>query len=396
MGPIFHYSQEANPLVLKSSASDTIRDFNLSPSRRHHRSGTEKSILVIVALTALIFVAASAVISQWSIREMSQIVRQQFNEEQMVIAHNVKNYIEREIFILKREMTLLCLELQKKKDPSIAMRNALARVIECGVSKIEFRDKDAGIVYSGHPFRKEIYRSSLEQAPTPVGFDFQGITSNQLTFSPQQITSSGIFITLAAPLNEKKSQILYCHVNISWFLSPYLKHIRSGQTGYVWIIDGQGHFLFHPDSSFVGKNAFLARKEKYHTLAFVEINKIQREEMIKGHEGTGWYVSGWHRGLTGKIEKLIAYTSAVISSVPDKKWSIAVVAPVAEIEEAVKEKYMHQFFMQLAVIFAIITGASIIMYFEVKWSRHMENEVNRQTDELIRSEAKYRSLVESA
>lgn len=383
-------------LVLKTAISERTPDFRLIPSPKHHRSGTEKSILVIVALTALIFVAASALISQWSIREMSQIVRQQFNAEQMVIAHNVKYHIEREVFILKREMEILSLELQKKQDPEKPMRNALSRIIECGVSKIEFCDTDAGIVYSGHPFRKEIYRSSLDPATRPFVPDFKGNKSNQQVFSYQQITPSGIFVLLAYPLNETGSQILYCHVNISWFLNPYLKNIRSGQSGYVWIIDANGHFLFHPDRSFVGKDAFLVRKEKYNDIAFVEINKIQREEMLKGHEGTGWYVSGWHRGLTGRIEKLIAYTSAVISIVPDKKWSIAVVAPVSEIEKAVKEKYMHQFFMQLAVIFAIITGASIIMFFEIKWSRHMEKEVNRQTDELIKSEAKYRSLVESA
>ena len=57
-----------------------------------------------MVLTVLIFVAASAVMSQWSIREMSKIVRKQFNEEQMVIAHNIKNFIEREFSFLDKEI----------------------------------------------------------------------------------------------------------------------------------------------------------------------------------------------------------------------------------------------------------------------------------------------------
>ncbi len=30
-------------------------------------------------------------------------------------------------------------------------------------------------------------------------------------------------------------------------------------------------------------------------------------EMMAGEEGISRYISGWHRGKTGKIEKLVAY-----------------------------------------------------------------------------------------
>lgn len=380
---------------MKKAISNRTRNYIFESSRKHQRPGMEKSIIIIVAITALIFVAASAVMSQWSIEEMSKIVRSQFNEEQMVVAHNVKNFIEREFSFLKREIKILSRELENTKNPDKAINSSLSRLIECGVIKIEFRDMDAGVIYTGHPFRKEISRSSLEAASfLPPYFDVEKI--NQLNVSKHQITPSGISLIIAAPVGVSGSQIVCCHVNISWLIGPYLKNIRSGQTGYVWMIDEEGYFLFHLDSSYIGKNAFLTRKEKYQDISFVEINKIQMDEMMKGLEGTGRYVSGWHRGLTGRIEKLIAYTPVIISEVPVQKWSIAVVAPVSEIEEAVRDKYMHQFFMQLTVIFTIIAGASTILFFEIKWSRYMENEVNRQTEELVESEAKYRSLVENA
>jgi len=380
-------------VVLKKKNTDRIQHFNLKSSPRQKRPGTEKSIVIIVALTALIFVAASAVMSQWSIEEMCKIVRRQFNEEQMVIAHDVKNFIEREFSLLKREMKILSLELEKDEDSVRAIQSILSRVGECGVSTIEFHDRDAGILYTGHPGRREIASSTLDEA-LPLPFDPDAQKINHLTISKPQFTPSGIFLIISLPVGQ--SQFIICHVNISWLLDPFLKNIRSGKTGYAWIIDNEGYFLFHPTISFIGKNAFLVRKEKNHDISFVEINKIQRDEMLKGIEGTGRYVSGWHRGLTGSMEKLIAYTPVRISQIPAQKWSIAVVAPVLEIEKAVRDKYMDQFFMQLAVIFTIIAGASIIMFFEVKWSSHMEKEVNRQTEELVKSEAKYRSLVESA
>ncbi len=350
-------------------------------------------MIIIVILTALVFVAASGVMSQWSIEEMTQIMRHQFNQEQMVIARNIKHFIEREFAFINREMRILAHELETDGNREKALQSSLARMVECGISKIQFYDQDRGMVYSGYPFHKEITQSPFEGSlPLEKGRP----QPDQATASQVQITPSGIFITLTTPVGMTDSQLIIFHINISWFLEPYLKEIRSGQTGYAWILDNTGHFLFHPDTSFIGKDAFLARSEKYHHISFVQINQIQQDEMMAGHEGTGQYTAGWHRGVVGKMEKLIAYTPVTISHLPDQKWSIAVVAPVAEIEQAVRNKYMDQFFLQLALIFAIITGASIIMFFEVKWSRHMEKQVIRQTDELVKSEAKYRSLVESA
>ena len=382
-------------MVLKKINTDRIQHFNLKSSPGQKRPGMEKSIVIIVALTALIFVAASAVMSQWSIEEMCRIVRRQFNEEQMVIAHNVKNFIEREFSLLKREMKILSLELEKNEDSVRAIQSMLDRVGECGVSKIEFYNRDAGILYSGQPGRREITYSPLEKN-LPLPFDPDAQKINHLSISRPHIKPSEIFLLLSLTVGQSPSQIIICHVNISWLLDPFLKNIRSGKTGYAWIIDSDGYFIFHPVTSFIGKNAFLARKEKDDAISFVEINKMQEDEMLKGLEGTGRYFSGWHRELKGRMEKLIAYTPVTVSQTPAQYWSIAVVAPVMEIEKAVRDKYMDQFFMQIAVIFTIIAGASIIMFFEVKWSRYMEKEVDRQTEELVKSEAKYRSLVENA
>ncbi|WP_300672499.1 sensor histidine kinase [Desulfoluna sp.] len=367
----------------------------LKPSYRYQRSGIEKSIIIMVALTALIFVAASAVMSQWSIRAMSQIVRDQFNREQMVVAHNVRDFIEMKFSALNREMVVLSREIENEGDPEKAIKMTLARVIEFGVSKIEYRDTEAGMVYTGAPFHDELLRASLGTQPL-LPFNLDADSQGELRFSRPQKTPSGLFILLGIPVGGQGSGSLVCHVNISWLLGPSIKTIRSGRTGYAWIIDCDGNFLYHPDVTFTGQNAFIARKSKFPDLSFVAINKIQREEMLKGNQGSGSYMAGWHRGQTGPIEKLIAYTPVTIAEAPAQTWSIAVVAPVSEVEAAVREKYNRQFYAQLAVILIIIGSASVIMFFEVKWSGYMEKEANRQTDELVKSEAKYRSLVESA
>jgi hypothetical protein len=234
------------PLTLKTLNTGSIRKFAPPLFQRYKRSGTEKNIVMIVALTALIFVAASAVMSQWSIREMSKIVRGQFNEEQMVIAHNVKNFIEREFSFLKREMESLSSELESGEDPDKKILLTLSHVIESGISKIEFYDRDAGIVHIGHPFHKKVACSPIEASP-PLSHNLDRGKIKQLTVSKLQVTSSGVFVILALPVGHSGSRLLCCRVNVSWLLGPNLKNIRSGQTGYAWIIDGAGRVVFKTD-----------------------------------------------------------------------------------------------------------------------------------------------------
>ena len=38
--------------------------------------------------------------------------------------------------------------------------------------------------------------------------------------------------------------------------------IRSGKTGYAWVIDSYGKFIYHPEKSFIGDTAFDARSNR--------------------------------------------------------------------------------------------------------------------------------------
>jgi PAS domain S-box-containing protein len=75
---------------------------------------------------------------------------------------------------------------------------------------------------------------------------------------------------------------------------------------------------------------------------------------------------------------------------------VAVVAPNSEIEDAVRKGYLRQFLLQGLVILVILLGAAAVLLFEMRWSRTLEEKVNRRTEELKKSEENYRSLVESA
>lgn len=358
-----------------------------------------KKVFIIVSGVAVIFLAAGAVLGIWSASEMRDLVGEQFNAQQLVLAGQVSTLIEKQIHFLEREL----LFLQKQFDPGTfkpethqnQIQQAFYRVLESGVWKIEILDLEAQRDYIFLPYKywsmRDIPEERLSVIPPFDKMDKRNVWISEIITKPY-----GINMFLGVPLSVPSPSLLLFHVNVSWFLSPFVNEIRSGKTGYAWLIDQKGVFLHHPNTEFIGKDAQEIRGERFPGVPLNAINEIQKEKMLQGESGTGWFYSGWHRGITGKIKKLIAYCPINISDNPVQKWSVAVVAPTSEIEETVHRTYLRLFLLQGLVILVILVGASAILFFEKRWARALETRVDQRTEELKRSEEKYRSLVESA
>jgi two-component system, NtrC family, sensor kinase len=358
-----------------------------------------KKVFITVSVVALIFLAAGAVLGIWSASEMRDLVGEQFNAQQLVLARQVSTLIEKQIHFLEREL----LFLQKQFDPGTfapethqdQIQQAFYRVLESGVWKIEILDLGAQRDYIFLPYKYWSMRDIPEERLSVIP-PFDKMDKRNVWISEIIAKSYGINMFLGVPLSVPSPAVLLFHVNVSWFLSPFVNEIRSGKTGYAWLIDQKGVFLHHPNTEFIGKDAREIRGESFPGVPLNAINEIQKEKMLQGQSGTDSYYSGWHRGITGKIKKLIAYCPINISDNPVQKWSVAVVAPTSEIEETVHRAYLRLFLLQGLVILVILVGASAILFFEKRWARALETRVDQRTEELKRSEEKYRSLVESA
>ena len=70
----------------------------------------------------------------------------------------------------------------------------------------------------------------------------------------------------------KFSGVLLFIVDATGLIENITKGIKSGKTGYAWVMDKKGSFLYHPEMEFIGKNAFEARKAKKPTISFARIN----------------------------------------------------------------------------------------------------------------------------
>ncbi len=170
-------------------------------------------------------------------------------------------------------------------------------------------------------------------------------------------------------------------IDVSQLIGGVTEGIRSGRTGYAWVIDDKGTFLAHADHDFVARNAFAARHERRPYISFSAINTIMKDRMLRGEEGTGTYVSGWHRGVQGEIAKLIAFSPVRSAAVPSGAvWSVAVVAPTAEVAEAVHHIYVRQLLTQGAVLATLVVFAVTASLYQRRLSRVLRARVDRQQE----------------
>ena len=66
------------------------------------RPQTNKKIIIALIFATVLVLTAGAILDIWFNKEMKKAARQQFNDQQKVIAHNIKNSINDKIDFLKK------------------------------------------------------------------------------------------------------------------------------------------------------------------------------------------------------------------------------------------------------------------------------------------------------
>ncbi|MEW6416761.1 MAG: ATP-binding protein [Nitrospirota bacterium] len=390
-------------------------------SHRDKYYNVRKAILFFGILMLVLLIIA-LYLGLVSARNMKEIIRDDFNKQQLILARYATHRLEDSLEFIKRELSLLSLS------PSIQylevsranrMNTSLSSVKEEGVIEIRLIDKNGGTAYiidnrgipriiKGHFRDTEYFKwAYLKENRNKI---YMGEVTRESEQYPEKLT-----MILATPTYEESideahpvptgrlSGVLLFTVDVTYLVGKDIKDIKSGKTGYAWAIDNKGIFLYHPEKDLIGEDAFKARAARKPKISFDQINIIQKEKMLKGKEGTGWYISGWHGDIETETKKLIAYAPVYLTSGKDLNWSIAVVAPISEVEGTIHSVYIRQFYIQGVLVLVIIFGSIYVISFERRWGMSLEEEVTKKTedlkkslDKLEKSEEKYRTLVESA
>jgi PAS domain S-box-containing protein len=381
--------------------------------------------LLVVMIFLMVLLAGAFFLSRLSALEIKRVLNEDFNYQQLALANHAAGILTQDLTLLKRELMNLSLS-PSIQYPDVSawadrMKISLSSVREDGVFQIVLISTDGTRSYSINNMssfflEKESYdnedyfkwcRRPENKGKIYISDIRKGVVEN---------SEPGFVMHMAIPVYQmpsdethpkppqKLSGVLVFVLDAGWMTEKFIGPIRSGKTGYAWVIDGSGSFIYHVEKDFVGQNAFEVRKSKDPHISFDKINIIQKTKMLEGQEGTSEYISGWHRGKVGTIRKLIAYSPVHIGAANTSRiWSVAVVAPISEVEDAVHAVYVRQALIQGVFTVAVIAILVFLILNERAWLKTLEREVKEKTQDLERyatrlrrSEERYRSLVESA
>jgi len=242
----------------------------------------------LLVTVAMILLLGMVLLLGWlSTRKITEIVTEDFNQQQLMLARHAANQIENSLELLKREITLLSLSpaIQYSEKPALInrMNITFSSVKYEGVREIKFiedRTKKTYRVMEGkkcviedlHDDDREFLKwASIEQNRGEILF-------TEITQCTDNGNSLKLIMKIVTPVwqisideshpiaTNKFSGALVFTVDVSHLVSKITKKIRSGKTGYAWVIDNRGIFLYHEEQTFIGQNAFEARKGKKPTI----------------------------------------------------------------------------------------------------------------------------------
>jgi PAS domain S-box-containing protein len=381
--------------------------------------------LQLVTIIILILLGAALFLGVRSAREMKEIIKEDFNAQQLALAKHAAGILMKNFKTLKRELITLSLSPSIQYVEAVSwpnrMKISLSSVSDYGVIQVVLVNADGtnsySINYTNAVFMERRAYDHEDffkwcKAPENKGMIYIGRAKKGVV----EDSEPGLVMTVATPVYQVSSDeahpkatyrfsgVLVFVVDAGLLAKKFVAPIRSGKTGYAWVIDESGNFLYHLEGDFIGQNAFEVRKFKDSHISFSKINLIQKTKMLEGKEGTSWYVSGWHRGVTGSIKKLIAYAPVQLGAANTiQTWSVAVVAPNSEVEDAIHALHVRQSLIQGTFSAAVLIIFIFLIANERAWLKTLEHKVKETTKDLEhyakrlrRSEERYRSLVESA
>ncbi len=336
-----------------------------------------KKTFLTTTFFVIFILLGSFVLGFRSSQELKKVVTQQFNHQQLILARQAAQEIEGSFNALIEELITLKRLYSTAGIFSTRLLQAIfQRIQKFGAKGIFIVDNKGKIIYQ-------------EGIPFPhVSFPIKSCFSHEEI----SVLFKRPWIYISTSLG--KNSIVFL-IDSLLLVKKHVEKIRSGETGYAWIIDDTGYFVYHPIKAFIGQNAFKARRERAPYFYFKKINEIQRQEMLQGKEGTGEYISLWHRNLKGHIKKVVAYTPIHLPYT-QHIWSVAVCAPEGEVSRVVHYLYLKQFIIQGSLIFALIWLGIILFSLESRFRKRLEEEVAKKTEVLKKQEERYRLLIESA
>jgi PAS domain S-box-containing protein len=356
---------------------------------------------VIWGITCLI-IGILVAIGLFSYSSAEKAMADQFNQQQLVLAQQGAQGMEKYLGSLRQTMTVLTRTPEARNLKKEGGEEDLKALWETsgGLFDFLFRIDNRGELLSSYPLKKPEgpaggffhLRPHLEKARA-TGKSVvvhAGSFPGEKTADPPSRFGS---ILILCPVFEgpESEGFLGAGVDFKRIYQQFVHPISSDTRGSSWMIDGEGIFIAHEDPSFVGKDAFSARKDRDRGLSSDQIDRIMREKMLAGQAGTGEYASGWHLGERGRIKKLVAYAPLRLDG---QVWSVAVVVPYSDVTQLVWGSFRNS--AVLILIMACILLAGTYVGHKINQERVRAAEKVKWGEEILRSQNRLQALFDGA
>lgn len=378
-----------------------------------------RRLLTGLGLVVILLLALALVLGLLSLQRTREIISEDFQQQQLILAKTTARQIEEGLEFLRRELKILNYSPAIQYLEEVAWANRmqvsfddLAKLGITAIERLDFAGPNAGRTYILDAGGPRVVDSNVNEPSPEATWAQEPANRGRVYLGPVAIQGSGDrkipFFIMATPVYEmsvdkshpkatgRLDGVLLFKINASQFTGHYCAGIRSGRTGYCWVLNSDGVFLYHPEREFIGQDAFTARGRRNPLISFTKINEIQKSKMLAGEEGTSQYSSGWHRGAIGEVTKFVAYSHVKVNPDGSRIWPVAVVALTDEVYGTIHSLYIRQFLIQGILIFALILAACAVIYYEMRWSVELQREVDKATTDLRRSREQYKSVVENA
>ncbi len=374
-----------------------------------------RAIVIGIVTISLIISLTLFFMWRWVTHRVEGIVSDQFNQQQLMLARKIAENVEVYFDLLENEL----LSYEHFFDIEGGIPNHFRAYLnyhfqylkKFGILEIRTYDAAGRVteVYneqrSYSPEIKELRADYLKWAQDPHNRERIYLTTTYVwqgkPWPGRKVMSIFAPLRLQAEAgtrgnNEAFKGVIEITFDPFYICKMSTEGVKSGQTGYAWIIDQDGTFLAHYEPTFIGKDAIGVREERNIQMSFARIQEIQEQRLLKGEEGMDWYESGWHREQWGRMKKLLAYTPirftrGLIRNVLDVEnsdrniWGVGVAAPYAEVNGLI-QSFQTQQGLLVGFFFLLIIGVGGTMVtVAYSWNKALTLEVDLKTEALRQS-----------
>jgi signal transduction histidine kinase len=337
------------------------------------------------------------------------ILKDQFNQQQLMLARKIGDNVESYFDLLESALMgyagLFQSALPRERELNEVMAERFGRHRHFGILDIR-RYNAAG---------QEVQDLSVGASPLPAGYP--ALPAAYLRWARDPAHRGRLFLSktfdyadppwkgrrvmrFLTPLYWGRDQVFSGVVE--FLLDPVFicekatAGVRSGQTGYAWIIDQDQIFLAHYEKDFVGHDAMQVRIARNPQIVFRGLRELNAA-LLAGKEGMTEYDSAWHRQKVGLMPKLAAYApinfiKGLITGVTDLEdpghnlWGVAVVAPVEEVSGEVQEVLHQELFLAGLFLVVVVLASGVLIAIALAFNRALARQVEIKTRELVDSQ----------